>query len=237
MEHPETDSYMYNAEGDDPDMAKLTASLTRKFSVELTDGQWETAEASFSFEESYGITSKSDEEVQNYGTALRAFVKAQVDAEMKRQKNEVLRDPVESFVEEVGATVAVVAQHGSSSGPKLPPEEQPPLPSEAAPLPEAKHIADTDYRKTFRIKTFEVAQTATGDKYLQCYGNAPWKRQWVPAWSDVAELLFGDINDMDLGVVLPPYTLDAVVQMKDDEYKGKKFIAPDKVTEWERVEA
>ncbi len=58
----------------------------------------------------------------------------------------------------------------------------------------------------------------------------------MPAWSDVAELLFGDIEDMDLGVVLPPYDLDAVVQMKDDEWKGRKFVGPDKVIEWERVE-
>ena len=219
-------------------MAKLTASLTRKFSVELTDGQWESAEASFAIE--------ADGETQEDGASLRAFIKAQVDAEMTRQREDVFdiqdghaaldnfESASEAFAEEVGATVtkADVAQDNREKGFKdVHVEEKPPLPQQPAkPSP-----SDTDYRKTFRIQSFEVAQTQGGDKYLKCFGKAPWKRAWVPAWSDVAELLFGDINDMDLGVVGPPYDLDAVVQMKDDEWKGKKYIAPDKVIEWEQV--
>ena len=165
----------------------------------------------------------------------------------------------ETFAEEVGATVAgkpsefVEGYDPGASDVAVPPpnvrraEEKPPLPSdslqEASGSPssdsagqKAVHAADTDYRKTFRVQSFEVAKTSTGDKYLRCYGKAPWKREWVPAWSDVAELLFGEIEDMDLGVIGPPYDLDAVVQMKDDEWKGKKYIAPDKIIEWERVE-
>jgi hypothetical protein len=75
MEPEGTDSYFWDGEGDEP-MARLTASLTRKFSIELSDGQWESAEASFSIEEERVV-----EDGQNYedaGRSLRAFVKALV---------------------------------------------------------------------------------------------------------------------------------------------------------------
>jgi hypothetical protein len=88
---------------------------------------------------------------------------------------------------------------------------------------------------TFKVRWLEVAKTKGGDNYLKCYGKGSWKREWVPAWSDVAELLFGDIADMDEGELQPPYPLEATVTMKDDEYKGKKFRTADKVIEWTRV--
>lgn len=202
-------------------MAKLTASLTRKWSAMVAPDVWETAEVSFSAED--------EGEKSEAAMALRAYVKAQVDAEMKRQKDEIYeqyglaqRPAAVQFAEEVGATVEVVR------------EEKPPLPDEE-PIP----TADDKYRKTFRIQSFEVAETQNGDKYLRCFGKAPWKRPWVPAWNDVAELVFGGIDEMDVGQVLGPPngvgSLDAVVQMKDDVWKGRKFIGPDKVIEWERV--
>ena len=240
---------MFGGEGDEA-MAKLTASLTRKFSVELTDGQWESAEASFSFEEDVDQAepkeSKEDyaARISEITSSIRAFVKAQVDAEMKRQKEEVLGNPIEAFAEEVGgeakryppaedATILV-----SDTRPK---EEKPPLPAggrEAEPAPgEIVRTPLTDNQASFKVRWFEVAKTANGDKYLKCFGKGDWKREWVPAWSDVAELLFGDIEDMDTGELQPPYPLEATVEM--GEYKnpksGKTSPSPQKVVEWTRV--
>ncbi len=231
-------------------MAKLTASLTRKFSVELTDGQWESAEASCSEEDTFReylphvAEPESEEEYREakarFHAAMRAEVKAQVDAEMKRQRDEVLGDGyaaqsvAEAFADEAGAkaeyTPAEESKPPQPSAPLPPTEEQPPLPSE-----EVVRTPIAEGQATFKVRYFEVAETSGGDKYLRCYGRGSWKREWVPAWSDVAELLFDDIESMDLGEIQTPYPLEATVMMKDDTYKGKKFRTADKVVEWTRV--
>ena len=232
MEPAQTDSYFIESYYEEEDMAeRVTVSVSRKAS----DGAYGSYQANIGLEDDVppGVSKDS------HAAGMRAWCKAFLDETVGDMRDayealENFESASEAFAEEVGATVtkADVAQDNREKGFKdVHVEEKPPLPQQPAkPSP-----SDTDYRKTFRIQSFEVAQTQGGDKYLKCFGKAPWKRAWVPAWSDVAELLFGDINDMDLGVVGPPYDLDAVVQMKDDEWKGKKYIAPDKVIEWEQV--
>ncbi len=249
MEPEGTDSYFFSGEGDEA-MKNETIEFTwtESASIEVRDGEWRKAEGTLTrsgtvengvdTEKAFGILKNRVKQT------VIEIVEGRLDVLM------ALRDEPfpEAFAEDAGADMVGAATAAGLKDVRIEPvitsaspqEEPPPLPTggrEAEPAPggQLKHIADTDYRTTFRIQSFEVAQTATGDKYLKCYGKAPWKRAWVPAWSDVAELLFGEIKDMDLGVVGPPYDLDAVVQMKDDEWKGKKYIAPDKVIEWEQV--
>jgi hypothetical protein len=233
MEPAELDSYIIESYYEEEPMAKLTASLTRKFSVELSDGQWESAEASCSEEDDFRAPKPKESEEKyreakaRFHAAMRAEVKAQVDAEMKRQKEEVLRDPVEVFAEEVDA--AYMHRDIDDEDKVIP--ETPPLPTEIVRTPLAEGQA------TFKVRWFEVAKTKSGDKYLKCFGKGNWKREWVPAWSDVAELLFGDIAEMDTGELQTPYPLEATVEM--GEYKnpksGKVSPSPQKVIEWTRV--
>jgi hypothetical protein len=207
-------------------MAKLTASLTRKFSVELTDGQWESAEATFAIEDEY--TGSDGPEEMEMGDALRAFVKAHVDAEMKRQREDVLGDPVEGFVEETGAVKTIDL------------EEPPPLPSEpAAPEEASKEFKKyegeqgKDY-KSFPVERFEVALTNSKDKFLKVYGwPTKGKKDWVACWQDKTEDVFdGGVKDMDLGFYPPPFPMRATVVMT--EYKGKP--SPGVVVGWERAD-
>jgi len=114
-------------------MTKQIASLTRKASMEINPGQWETAEASFSIEDE--VPEGANRE--SHGAALRASVKAQVDEEMKRQKEELFSpgSPVVNLeyegtdFERVGvAAVDIVAAADEMQ--RLQAEEKPPLPGE-----------------------------------------------------------------------------------------------------------
>jgi len=219
-------------------MEKVTVSMSRK----VSDQNYGSFQANIGLEDEVPKGTDRD----SHAASLRAWCKAFLDETLGDMKDaymalEDFQSSSEEFAEEVGGVVVAKAIEGEA---RLPAEEPPPLPTETITTTERRDMgeekpapspSDNDYRKTFRIQSFEVAKTEGGDKYLRCYGKAPWKRAWVPAWNDVADLLFGDIEDLDLGVLGPPYTLDAVVQMKDDEWKGKKYIAPDKVIEWEQV--
>ena len=247
-------------------MAKLTASLTRKWSAMVVPDVWETAEASFSIEDDIGEVSDDDKKpywtyAEERATAARAFVKAEVDAEMGRQREEIReqyglssippsyedQSVAEAFGAEVGGDVEFVVPENTYPG-QAQAEEPPPLPGgfveptghesveETFKGPQIVRTPLEDNQATFKVRWLEVAETVNGDKYLKCYGDSPkWKKKWVPAWSDVAELLFGDIEDMDTGELQPPYSLEATVMMKDDTYKGKTFRTADKVVEWTRV--
>ena len=85
--------------------------------------------------------------------------------------------------------------------------------------------------KAFKVQSLEVAETAGGDKFLKVFGG-PWKRPWIPAWGEVANSLFTDVEKMDLGVIGPPWPVEALVKM--GEYKGRP--SPDTVVEWRKIE-
>jgi hypothetical protein len=243
MEHPETDSYFIESYYEEEPMAKLTASLTRKFSVELTDGQWESAEASFAIE-----IEEPDEgvlQLKESGDAARAFVKAQVDAEMGRQKDEILGiRPLEEVMDAINAAEAFGEEVGAEV--THTPEEKPPLPGDETRAAMAKEFTEVEVvrtplaegQATFKVRWLEVATTSQRQKYLRCYGDSPlWKKKWVPAWNDQARQLsgFDGIDDMDDGELAVPFPLEATVMMKDDTYKGKTFRTADKVIGWTRA--
>lgn len=213
-------------------MTKATVAhsgLTRKYSKEMPDGSWESAEATFFFEEDVPEGVNKD----SHGAGLRASVKAQIDAEMSRQKEEIEElarkliaptSAAEEFAEEVG-TIAVgpIKEEIIRAA-----EEKPPMPEEEVRTP---IDAEGNELKVFKVQSMEVALTSGGDKFLKVFGG-PWKRPWVPAWRQAAELLFDDIESMDLGVIGPPYPLHALVKM--GEYKGRP--SPDSIDHWKRID-
>lgn len=217
-------------------MAKVTVALSRKWSAEIIPNVWETAEASFAIEDEppEGVNR------QSHAAAMRAEVKANVDAEMKRQKDEIRKEysrpAAEAFAEEVGGEIEYSTAPGRSldvpnqpAKEVVPAEEKPPLPVEETRTP----IDDAgDELRVFQVQSFEVARTedGRGDAYLKVFGG-PWKRPWIPAWGEVANALFDDVEKMDLGVIGPPYPLNAFVQM--GEYKGRP--SPQSVVRWERI--
>ena len=226
-------------------MTKTTASLTRKASIEMPSGNWESFEVSFAIEDE--VPSGTNKE--SFAAGLNSYVKAVVDAAMEVQmgdmrKKLLLPSPAdegslaEEFAEEVGGKV----NYNEPAKEKVPPpEEKPPMPTEPqggrgtepAPKEEVRNPIDDEGNelKTFVVKSIEIAETAGGDKYGKVYGG-PWKRACVTAWGDVMESLYGRIGDMDLGMVDPPYPVMAYVKM--GEYKNRP--SPESVVEWRRIE-
>ena len=231
-------------------MTKTTASLTRKASIEMPSGNWESFEVSFAIEDE--VPSGTNKE--SFAAGLNSYVKAVVDAAMEVQMNDMrkkllLPSPAdegslaEEFAEEVGGEV----NYNEPAKEKVPlSEEKPPLPVEEKNLvrnsewpdePAFKKEVRTpiddegNELKTFIVKSIEIAETAGGDKYGKVYGG-PWKRAWVPAWGNVMEDLFGKIDDMDLSMVKPPYPVIAYVKM--GEYKNRP--SPESIVEWRRIE-
>ena len=234
-------------------MPKVSVSLTRKASIEMPSGNWESFEVSFAIEDE--VPSGTNKE--SFAAGLNSYVKAVVDAAMEVQMNDMrkkllLPSPAdegslaEEFAEEVGGEV----NYNEPAKDKAPPpEEKPPLPEDYrsggvdynAPAKEKPPVPQEEIRtpiddegnelKAFKVQSLEVAETAGGDKFLKVFGG-PWKRPWIPAWGEVANSLFGDVEKMDLGVIGPPWPVEALVKM--GEYKGRP--SPDTVVEWKRIE-
>ena len=187
----------------------------------------------------------------SFEASLYSWCKAVLDRHMGDLREEYLAVSAEIDP----AVVEDVAEHMEIA---FPAEEKPPLPSayEKSVLPSEPETTvelaaqvfnmPTEVRtsipegqKTFKVNAFVVAQTDAGDKYLQVWGDSPdWSRKWVPAWSDQAELLFGDLETMDLGTIPPPYPLEATVEMGTwkNPKSGKTVPSPQKVIEWTRIE-
>ncbi len=219
-------------------MAKVTVALSRK----VSDGQYGSFQANIGLEDDVppGVSKDS------HAAGMRVWCKAFLDETLGDLRKEYLAvsEALDVDGEVKSVPILETTFHTTSA------EEKPPLPGEivpnesgedidfrieSAPVHEVVRTPLEDNQATFKVRYFEVAETSGGDKYLKCFGKGSWKREWVPAWSDVAELLFDDIESMDLGEIPTPYPLEATVMMKDDTYKGKKFRTADKVVEWTRV--
>ena len=218
---------------------KTTASLTRKASIEMPSGNWESFEVSFAIEDE--VPSGTNKE--SFAAGLNSYVKAVVDAAMEVQMGDMRKklllpsgSAAEEFAEEVGGEV----NYNAPAKEKVPlSEEKPPMPSEdistqtgPAIVEEVRTPIDDEGNelKAFKVQSLEVAETAGGDKFLKVFGG-PWKRPWIPAWGEVANSLFGDVEKMDLGVIGPPWPVEALVKM--GEYKGRP--SPDTVVEWRKI--
>jgi len=216
---------------------------TESASIEIQDGEWRKMEASLT----RGGLVEDGVDAEKAAVFLQNRVKQAVKDEIQGEINAVmaLRDEpaAETFAKEVEAATTFT------------PEEAPPLPEETADLriagdvenglaplendtpPEIVRTPLADNEASFFVRYFEVAKTGAGDKYLKTFGKGKWSRKWVPAWSDVAELLFDDIESMDLGEIPAPYPLEATVEMGEwTNPKTKKTApSPNKVLEWTRV--
>jgi len=219
-------------------MTKVTVSLTRKVSVEMHDGRWESVEAACAIEDEVPQGTDRD----SFAAGLRVYVKAVVDDTMTAHKKELMSGGdiglLEELVTEVGAIV------GQAEGEKIDRqimEEPPPLPTEA--VEQMREVSEkletTEVRtplppghKSFIITHIEVAESEYG-KYLKVYGYPNKSKPWVPAWNDAAQDLFDNMDGFSAGDTFPPpYPLEAVVEM--GEYKGKP--SPKSVVEWVRIE-
>ena len=212
--------------------------LPGKMTISVSGKKWPEGE-SFGVDIGLELVTEAD---QDYGEAFTEW------GEFLKQANAALLEApalIEQFAKDVGAEVTRVPEKPSSPGEDSAPpprEEKPPLPSayEKSVLPtEEVRIPIPEGQKTFKVNAFVVAQTDAGDKYLQVWGDSPdWSRKWVPAWSDQAELLFGELETMDLGTIPPPYPLEATVEMGTwkNPKSGKTVPSPNKVIEWTRLE-
>ena len=225
-----------------------TAITTRKWSKMVAPDEWETVEHSFSTSDDVPSGTDAD----SHGASLRTSVRAQVNAEMEAQRDEILRvyklpsapvvdinaalseaeggaqiDQDEAYLTAAGVpTDADLVKAGvqeklrqTAQAMETPPQET------RVPLDEQGNEL-----RVFEVTFMVIAKTNAGDKYGQIYGH-PWKRDWVPAWGPAMNLLFGDVESMDLGRIFPPYPVHAHVKM--GEYEGRP--SPDQIVGWEKI--
>lgn len=217
---------------------KLGASISRK----IGDGNYGSFEAARWFEGE--VDGETD--LDKAGDDLEDWLSVKVDKSIKEFEASLGLTALEIVAPEVVEAVA------DSMEIAFPAEEKPPLPTDAVQqMRDVSQELGTTERdvaeaieevrvpiddagnelKSFVVKSIEIAETRGGDKFGKVYGG-PWKREWIPAWADTMDALFGNIENMDLGMVLPPYAVKALVKM--GEYKNRP--SPDSVVEWKRTE-
>lgn len=215
---------------------KMGASISRK----IGDGNYGSFEMSAWLESDFNGDTNLDEALDGLENWLTAKVAARIKKFEAKQSsflevNRELEDLVEG--EDYGIVSATAEEGGEFPTHTLDPDASSVTEYEITEDKEIR-VPEPENQQTFRVNAFVVAETKDKrDKYLQAWGDGPWSRKWVPAWKDVAELLFDDLQSMDPGTYPPPYDLEATVQM--GTYKipqtGEVVPSPDRVIEWTRI--
>ena len=233
-------------------MTKVTIALSRK----ISDNNYGSFEATVGLEDEVPEGTSRE----SFAAATRAWCKAFLDETLGDMRQEYLStSPIEKPYVDINAALSeaeggaqpVEAYQYAGEIEYAPQGEVEAQPFEAVKAavqqtaqqmetpPQETRTALPEGHKTFTVDHFKVARTdgGRGDIYLQVWGDGPWSRDWVPAWKKEAELLFADLESFDLGVLRPPYDLEATVLM--GEYKipesGKVVPSPQHVIEWARI--
>ena len=189
-------------------MTKTTASLTRKASIEMPSGNWESFEVAFAIEDE--VPSGTNRE--SFAAGLNSYVKVVVDAAMEVQMNDMRKklllpspSAAEEFAEEVGGEV----NYNAPAKGKVP-EEKPPMPQEEVRTPLDEVTGE-------ELASFKV-------DYFIVHGGTV-KKYGASAWGEVMEALVG-IDDMDVGFRFePPYPVKAFCTTSEKGFPNKvKFF-------------
>ena len=219
-------------------MTKVTIALSRK----VSDNNYGSFEATVGLEDE--VPEGADK--SSHAAATRAWCKAFLDETLGDMREEYLStSPIEKPYVDINAALSEAEVGGEwdmlvteevdaslPNAPKVATAVQDTAQQMETPPQETRVPIDDagNELRQFIVQSFEVAETANGDKFLKVFGG-PWKRPWVPAWGQVAGDLYGDIETMDLGVIAPPFPMTAFVRM--GEYKGRP--SPDQVVEFRRL--
>jgi len=210
-------------------MPKVTVSLTRKVSVEMHDGRWESVEAACAIEDE--VPQGTNKE--SFAAGLRAYVKAVVDDTMVAHKKELMSGGDIGLAEE---QVLSGADISTQTGPAIV-DELPPLPTEAVEqMPGLAQALDTTEVRTpldedtgeelvsFKVDWFMVHESESGSIYAKVHGGTV-KKYGASVWGEVMEALV-DISDMEPGFRFnPPYPVKAFCTTSDKGFPNKvKFF-------------
>lgn len=208
-------------------MTKVTVSLTRKLSLEMHDGRWESVEGACAIEDEVPQGTDRD----SFAAGLRTYVKAVVDATMAAHKKALM--PGGDIVG--GEATRHREDMEEQDMPIGHAEEKPPTPTdyqggrstEPEPGEEVRIPLDEDTGEelvSFKVDWFMVHESEGGSKYAKVHGGTV-KKYGASAWGEVMEALV-DISDMEPGFRFnPPYPVKAFCTTSDKGFPNKvKFF-------------
>jgi len=202
-------------------MTNVTVSLTRKVSVEMHDGRWESVEAACAIEDEVPEGTNQD----SFAAGLRVYVKAVVDDTMVAHKKELMSGGDIEATPFPPDQPAPGVFASSEEPPPLPTEEVEQMPglAQALDTTEVRIPLDEDTGEelvSFKVDWFMVHESESGSIYAKVHGGTV-KKYGASAWGEVMEALV-DISDMEPGFRFnPPYPVKAFCTTSEKGFPNK----------------